>query len=319
MGTVIFPFWRPYNSKIPEWINHIRLPVFTTTNLIHPSVISWNPQDPSKWISSRYLSTNNVQRPDQRPQSRKKLGPLISIYGDRPLRWRDLTTRYIPGALIALVPFFYGLWRVDYALTRFGPAAGYSWGRPWFLLSSIVLIPLLSFALRRIRRAHRLIIVHKNGFRIKQNRVKNRVILWRDISGISTHHSRVRFLGIPLDNRFQAVIHPHIGEPVRLDPRIPHLAELSARIKGKIYPGLLAELREQKSNGKNLYFGPIILNQEGITIRDKSFPWQRVTQINVDKGFLFVHLMEQRTKKIPVRDILNIEILIQLIQEGVAA
>lgn len=250
--------------------------------------------------------------------TRKKLGPLIHTYGDPPLRWRDLWFKYLPGALVALLPFFYGLWRVNLALANYGPAAAASWGQPWFITSAVLLILLLGLAMRRIRRSRRLIKVYQYGFRILgSNRKPNLVFLWQNLSGIATRQVQERFLGLTLRQRCQVTIYPHVGRPVKLDPRIPNLAELSARIKGKIYPQLLKVLRDQRSSGKNLYFGPLILTPTGITLQEKAYTWEQVSRIQVKKGVLRFDFTHSRSKKIPVGKIPNIELFIQLIQEGV--
>ena len=231
--------------------------------------------------------------------------------------WRDLITRYIPLIFLALLPFIYGLWRVDQALTFYGPAAGYIWGRPWFFLSALIFIPVVSQILRRIRGSHRLILVHKNGLQIKWNPQKTQVIYWQDLSGISTQKLQETFLGIPLGYSFKAVVHPNIGSPLKLDPRIPDLEDLCFRIKGKIYPQLLSQLRDQQFEGKNLYFGPITLSPDFISIKGEAFPWAEVSKMDVRKGTLVVELVDGRPKKFPVKEIPNIGILLQLIQEGI--
>ena len=115
----------------------------------------------------------------------------------------------------------------------------------------------------------------------------------------------------------RVTVYPKDGMPIKLDNQIKKLDELGARIKAKIYPRLLIELRSELKTGENLSFGPITLNLQTITIRGNEIPWGQVTRINPRAGFLVVELKNQRGKKIPVEQIPNIELFIQLIQEGV--
>ena len=95
--------------------------------------------------------------------------------------------------------------------------------------------------------------------------------------------------------------------------------ELIARIKGKVYPHLLPTLRADLRSGKNLYFGPIVVDQKRLNLQGKTYPWEQVNLINLCKGHLVIKFRNRRDQKIPVEQIPNIELLIQLIQEGVEA
>ncbi len=251
------------------------------------------------------------------PSAARKLGSLVHIYADRPLSWRDFTTRFLPGTLLTLLPLAYGLWRSWYGLSYYGPAAAASWGRPWFILSAAALVPLAWWSYHRVRRAQRRVTIYQNGLRIQGSGRINRAYLWRNLSGITVHQTRERFLWIPLRELCQITLHPHIGPAVRIDPRIPHLPELAARIKGKLYPHLLQALRSQRQAGQNLYFGSVSLAPTGIDLKGTVYPWEQVVLINLESGYLKIDLANHRKKKVSVADILNIELLIQLIQEGI--
>ena len=254
-----------------------------------------------------------------RPSKGKKLGPLITIIQDRPLSWRDFITTFIPAILAVLSPYLYGLQRAQYAKANYGPVAAQTWSQPWYLLATTALIPLLLFTSRRLRRSHRKVLVYKNGLSIKGMGWSNRTFTWVEISGISIQATQDRFFRIPFGKRLIAKIHPNIGKPVKLDRRLPHLDELCARIKGKIYPRLLSEMRSSFQSGSTLFFGPIEMNIEMINIRGKKTQWDQISRIQVHQGKLMIEFVNRRIRRIPVRDIPNIEIFIQLIQEGLVA
>ena len=94
-------------------------------------------------------------------------------------------------------------------------------------------------------------------------------------------------------------------------------------LKAKVHPKLLRKYRSELTNDKTLSFGRISINQQQITIRKKgcfgknaAFPWRQVSQIEPRDGFLVVEFNHRRGLKIPVGQVPNVEILIQLIQEG---
>jgi hypothetical protein len=247
----------------------------------------------------------------------KKLGPLVNIYGMPPISWRDFWLRLLPGILGILALLGFGLWRAWYGYTRYGPAAGASWGRFWFLLAATALVPLTWFWWYRIRQTRRMVKVYQNGIRILEAGGGSRAFLWHHLAGIAIRKTRERFLWIPLREYIQVTLHPHIGQPVRIDPRTPDLADLSARIKGKIYPRLLKEFRTLRLAGKNLYFGPITMTPVGLTLSDQTFNWNQIARMDVSNGKLTIQMKDGHRIKISVGEIPNVELLIQIIQEGV--
>ena len=107
-----------------------------------------------------------VKTSSQKLSNSHQLGPLVAVYRDRLLGWRDFFLFFLPASLAVLTPLGYGFWRGWYAQTRFGPALAENWQWPWFALSGLALIPLLWLALRRVRSAHRVITIYKDGVQI---------------------------------------------------------------------------------------------------------------------------------------------------------
>jgi len=225
----------------------------------------------------------------------------------------------MPASLAVLSPLIYGLQRVQYARVNYGPVAAQEWSNPWYNLSAIALIPLLLLGLRRLRRHHRGVLVYKNGLLIKGIGRRKQYFGWSEISGIATKVIQERFLGFRIRERHQVTLHPSIGKPVKMDPRIPQLDELSARIKAKIYPRLLQELRASLKSGATLYFGQVHMNQHKIRIREKNYPWEQIASIQIQKGMLMIEFGDHQVRRIPVGEFINIDIFLQLIQEGLIA
>ena len=246
-----------------------------------------------------------------------KNGPLVAIFRDRPLRWRDIILTFIPGGLAVLTPLTYGVLRKRYALAYFGPVAADAWSQPWFLLTEIALIAYLGLALSRLKRARQVVLVYKNALAIRIYKNKSYLFFWDQIIGLACTTVQPTFFGRALRARHQIKIFPMGGKPIVLNDRIPNIAELAGRIKAKLYPRLLPNLRKSLNDGNPLDFGPITLRKDSLLIQDKIIPWDQINDINVQRGRLIVESGTKRPFKIPAGQIINIEILIQLLQEGV--
>ncbi len=246
----------------------------------------------------------------------ENLGPVIHIYYDRPLRWRDLFTTFTPAILFAVTPLAYGMYRYRYGCLRHGPIAARTWSWPWFALAAAALIPLLWLALRRIRRAHRVVTLHQRGLHIQWTGGKKHTLSWNQIEALSHRCVKKKFLGLTLGTDECLSLHISGEKPVRVDNHIRELAELATRVKAKIYPLLLPQLRTRFQQGDPLQFGPVALYQDEIQLRDVSIPWDQVVHINVQAGHLMVESSNRQPVRVKTSDIPNVDILIQLLQEG---
>ncbi len=247
----------------------------------------------------------------------KDLGPAMTSYHDRPLGWRDILFTFAPAILIVLAPLGYGLYRYRYGIIHFGPVAARAWSRPWFALSAVALIPLLWLALRRVRRAHRVVKLYKHGLTIRWTGGRRNTLLWNQIEGVSHQTIDKKFLGITIDQKERLKLHTGDGKPVRVDDHIRSLPELAARLKAKVYPALLPQLRTRFREGEPLHFGPVTLYQDEIQLRNQAISWNQVAHIDIQAGYLMVESEHRKPIRIAAGHIPNIELLIQLLQEGV--
>jgi len=251
-----------------------------------------------------------VQNPSQR-----SLGPLIATYRYRPLRWRETILYLGLGVLAIGIPLIYGYTRYRDGYNNHGELAAVIWSRPWFLLAGFALICCSLLLVHRLRLAGHSIAVHQGGLSLTVQQVIK--LRWEEISGISTAMVQPSFFGIRRGVRFRATIFPNLGKPLRIHGAYENLPECITRLKARLYPRLIAELRPLYVNGKWVYFGPIAIQRDTLLLHKKHIPWSEVKRVSVAKGNVVVELVDQSTKRIPVEHIPNIEILLQLIDQGV--
>jgi hypothetical protein len=250
------------------------------------------------------------------PSKEIPLGPALIVYRDRPLGWRDLFVLFLPSSLAVFAPLVYGLKRDLYARTYYGPVAAQAWSWPWYLLAALSLIPLVLLALRRVRQAHRWVMLHKNGLKIQWNK-KAHMLLWNQIEGLACSTTETTFLGQILKTRQRLTLFPTRGNLIHIDERLKDLSDLAERIKAKLHPHLLPKMRSAFNNGETLRFGPIRVHKQAIHVREQAIPWEQVSRLNVSSGKLVINSASKFALRIPVGKIPNIELLIQILQEGV--
>ena len=236
--------------------------------------------------------------------------------------WSDAVTLILPGSLGVLTPLLYGLARARYGFINYGPVAADHWSRPWYLLATIAYLIFTFVAISRIRASRRYIAVYERGLVLNLGR-KN-ILGWDEVAGVTTESVRNQFLGISSRPYVQGTIYPNIGKPVRLDNAIQNLPELLTILKAKLYPRLLPHLQSNLRSGQWLHFGLLAIQHKGIKLlkkhkpnRAQPIPWSQITHINIESGFLVVELSDRPRLKLPVSQIPNIELLLQLIKMGV--
>lgn len=269
----------------------------------------------------------------------------MTIYRDRPMRWHELFSWVLPGALAVVLPFGYGWQRAVEAYSRYGPVAAELWSRPWYALAALALLLFLAFSIYRMLIARRFVAVHASGLRLNLPRSRLMpmsrpyTLTWEEIHGVSTDWMREQFFGLPLRTTQRASLYLPQGRPIRLGGGIEDLPELVSQIKARLYPRLLSQMKAALLAGEQLGFGPVIVSSECLHLyplrshlplpgtasapRDP-VPWPRVRSMEARSGNLSIVFTthnpkgaEYQTCRIPIAHIPNLELLVQLVQQGV--
>jgi len=267
-----------------------------------------------------------------RPES--DLGPLVYLYHGRQIGRGDMLTLFMPFTVAVIAPLVYGLWWAYSTVVHYGPLAASAWSRPWFILSGLAFALFLVVLAYRLYQAHRFVAVYKGGLRFNMpvgsglGLPRTYRLTWGEIAGIATDATREQFLGLPTRQRLRAVLYPNVGKPIRLGDSLQNLPELISRIKASLYPRLLPSLRASFEAGQWLYFGEVAIQRQGLRTGRaptaaplSAIPWSHVQSISVQSGFLMVEFKEYSAlpsvQQILVSRIPNLELLLQLVQQGV--
>ena len=223
----------------------------------------------------------------------------------------------------------YGIQRYQYALTHFGPVAARHWSRTWFLLAALAAVVFIVLLVMRLRRARMVAAVYKRGLLLRTGFRAARTLTWRQIAGIAAATTHEHFFGIPLGIHQTVTLYPVLGRPIRLSGELERLPELAARIKASFYRRLAPDLRAAFEAQQWLFFGPVAIQKNALQLKrpwplgreKRIFRWNQVDQITIQDGFLVIKwagsLTRRKSSRIPVSQIPNVELLVQIIQQGV--
>ena len=239
--------------------------------------------------------------------------PLAEYYLQK-LHWRDLLRVFLPLILLVLAPFGYGLWRTLYGYSSFGPAAAAAWGKTWFMASGTLVILLLLYSLRRLRRAHSWLKVFSWGIEYHQPLHQKKRLTWNDIQGITTYSISKSVLGLMRKTKHHLILYSAKSSPFHCHPELTEKPGLIKVIKQQVYAILKPKLTAVFKEGKTIPFGGVSISREQMTLPNNNIPWNFLEGISVEKGSFLVKLTAQNSIEVPIRNLINLEILIHLIK-----
>lgn len=247
--------------------------------------------------------------------TRKSLGPLISTYRYRPMGWRETAAYLGLGLLAVSIPLIYGFLIYRDGYNNHGELAAITWSRSWFLLAGFALVCSCLLLVHRLRLAGRYIAVHQKGLYLAIS--QKQILRWEEISGIATAMFQPSFFVVRRGVQYRAILYPNVGKSILIQGAYQNLPECITRIKARLYPRLISELKQTFVDGKWVYFGPVAIQRTSLRLQKKQLSWAEVDRVSIAKGELVVELVDHSSKEIPVAKIPNIEILLQLIDQGV--
>ena len=272
------------------------------------------------------------------------LGPLITVYQTRRLQFHHFWGLILSGIIFVLIPIAVGLYSYYSGYTQYGPAAGYAWGNPWLVFTLIMFVVWLVVLGLRLKIPRYKIRFFKNGmqfdgFPSAKNILGSEECLdWEALSGISvetigkksnkgqpTNEIAIQKVRLFLSNGKKITLSETRGQPGGLID----LPELVSRVKASLYPRLVPKYKSAFHEGQWLSFGPVLVQKQGLyfqTRPGKKSPtlisWNKIQHITVKTGYVVVELGDftnpaNHQKRIPVSQIPNLELLLQLIKENV--
>ncbi len=252
----------------------------------------------------------------RRLADRRNFGPKIATFRGRSLQFGTWIFVIIPGSLLTLFCFLYGMLLAGTLYQQHGPALAIIRARSWFIFGTILLVVIGIFFLNRISISFQRIEVFKNGIQFRTRLLSHRSYRWSDLSGIASSATRLTFFGKIIRTSAGGRIYPTFGKPIELTNRFQNIPILIKIVKSNIYPLILPALKSIFRTGGSNQFGRISLSKDYFQISKKKLPWDSVDRIWVDAGYLVVELRGDSNQRVLISEIPNLELLLQVIDWG---
>jgi hypothetical protein len=222
----------------------------------------------------------------------------------------------VPGSVLILFCFIYGMLLARDAFQLHGPALAVLRAQAWFVSGSALLIILITFILLRVILSFQRLEVFKRGFRFRNSFLQQRTYVWEELSGITSSATRSTIFGKNLRTIPGGRIYPKSGRPIDLSNRIEGVPKLIKIVKSNIYPLLWPGMKSGFLHGEYIQFGRISLSKDYLQISKKEIPWRSVDKLWVDSGYLVVEFRKDSKGRVPISNILNLELLLKVVDWG---
>lgn len=249
----------------------------------------------------------------QRPNE-VDLGDLASEYGLNPTKRRVHYLLAGTGTFGFMAFTAFGLYRLSFALQRYGPRMVARWSLPWFGIAGIFLLMAIVGLALLVRWRNYSVAAYQAGLRVGRG-FKTEILFWHQIAEIRT--TVVRY-GIRR-RQLQTVLtlFTQEGKKLRFTEDLTGLNDLIRTVKSFVYPRLLAQFNRKLREDEDLQFGPLTLTRRGIHYDRQGLAWGQVGGVAIQNGSLQIYPadgIQHRGISLPSHRIPNVDLCLQLIR-----
>ncbi len=257
----------------------------------------------------------------------KKARHSSHIYPCRPPSRAEQLALVGLGLVVGIAPLAYGLLLYNYSFPRYGPAAADTWSIPWTITGICGMGVWLAVVFGRWLQLRYRVELFAEGVGVRSGLSGLKLYPWGELSGIANQSVQTQWRGKVAATRHSAQLFLSNGRRVKLDDRAQRFPELVARIKANLYPRRMSGYRAALRSGEWLTFGALAMHQQaGLHLKRRGqrrgasarpLPWDAIKQITVKDGRLVIDLAAKGAFYLPVGEVPNLELFLQLIREEV--
>ena len=216
------------------------------------------------------------------------LGTPLALYpAKKGSRWGALVVMLLlfAGSGVALI---WGAYNAYARSMKFGPAiAVSSLTGPWILAGVLLAVGVI-VAWRTFHNWKKAAVIYKNGLAYC-DRKGMRAWRWDEFGSLTSAVTKHYTNGIYTGTTHVYTLTKRDGDKFVLNDTIAKVEDLAAEIRKNIFPLLYDIYAQAYNEGRTCVFGPVKLNKSsGIQVGKKTYNWEEVEQVAIQKGTLSV-------------------------------
>lgn len=150
------------------------------------------------------------------------------------------------------------------------------------------------------------------------HKAKQWQIVYAEIQSIYRRDEVNLFLLFPIRKK-EMEIHTPQGI-ARIQGNIRHFDQMVRELESRVYPGLYLHDQELLAGGQVVKFGEILLNQQGLKIRENIILWNQVAGTAIDRGIILIKYWQDgkiQSHKVTAGSTPNIPVFLKLAEEHI--
>lgn len=268
------------------------------------------------------------------PTSNEELGQLVERYQAKPLsvsRWIFLLFLLLSPLIVISIK----LWEFLTNQLNRNILEIFQSNYPLLMSAYLLFLVALIALLLNYWHSKRFIEIYQHGVHWRFWGIKPASLLWSQVEGIAVARLEFTFLGRPVSHQTRVMLYLFNRPPLLIDLRSPQIEKALDQLKNQYYLYLFPRLLENFNRGQTLSFGPVRVQQESFEFfkrlptvdfippsllksgKVQKIPWAKLNNLTVQRGFLVVQSGNLGTKRIPLSQIQNFELLLKIIEQGV--
>jgi len=181
----------------------------------------------------------------------------------------------------------YGIYEVIVQTDKHGPAVFQDTITPPACIAGLMFLFGAVLAFSAIQNWNRAVVLYEKGLAYT-DRKGLQAWRWEEVSlffiAITRHYS----YGIRTGTTYVYTLRKMDGSQIRLDNAFAKIQELGGVVQQKVFPAQYERLAQALKNGQTVTLGTVGLNNQGLTIGKKNFPWTDVEQVGIQRGFVSI-------------------------------
>ena len=249
-------------------------------------------------------------------------GGLKGVYPVKKMsKWGSLTGMLVCFAIVGGL----GLWAAWNAYSLYAKSGVAVLQRdfgdqvlPMLIICVIFALAGLAFGWSAFNNWKKSAALYRNGFAYRDRKGMK---AWRleDVAGLTADVTKHYRNGIYTGTTHVYTLWNRQGEKMTLNDTIQDVEELATQIREGVYPHIYGAAAQSYNAGRAVKFGPVTISKEnGIEIKNKSYPWDEVKEVRVEKGYLKVAQKDGgwfSGASTPVSVIPNLDVLLSMIDQ----
>jgi hypothetical protein len=209
----------------------------------------------------------------------------------------------------------YGVYQAYQGWNRFGAAVvGGTIFKPLVVSGNLLLIGLVCATVAFVIWPKSILLFH-NGFALK-GRLGQRLWRWQDVAALRMSITRRDIMGIHIGIAHVYTVEDYAGKRLVLSDNFSDVEKLAQAIEENTFPILFERANQQFDLGRDVTFGPLVVNKTGIQIGRKNYLWDEIQPIIVRRGYLQIARKETGLlgrAKVALEKIPNLRVLLNII------